>query len=558
MANVATEKMNRVPKSLCGWRIGSALLILAGLSLTMAAPVKLGRADELNELSIEGWKELREVERYQLQIAEKYFRESNWKIAASEYEKFMSLYEKSTGAPFAQLKWSLCQCQLKKQNTAIKEGFQSVVDYWPDSPQATAAAYYIGRTYKEIGRVKEAKKSLREVVSKQPAHLTAVYALADLIEISELEKDLPTRVELWKKMTYDLKRTPFAQAPCQQASRELAVHCFREGALDDGVKALATTYGPEVLPYYVQQYIRGPIGEMIAQSETKAKGERLADSTVAWLKTQAPADLMKPEAKQLGRYVYFAIADLLAVSLRDDQVPPAYEQMHKLFAPDDEVLGRLATWYKSKTKYDLARDTFRRYSDRFEGLGQVAYSFREQQNWESAIQTYQQVIGQDTEHPLKWKPELAATYRGAQKWPEAIAVYEDLYKEDKQNPGRWRWEVAATHQQAGQLKEAIGHYRQCENFPENYKAMAWCHRQLKQQNEAIILYGQVASHAPSAPWAYLQIAYSREEAGQEEPAIKAFQTVCKKFPKDAHASEAHAHLQQKYKISVTLGGAAEE
>ena len=118
--------------------------------------------------------------------------------------------------------------------------------------------------------------------------------------------------------------------------------------------------------------------------------------------------------------------------------------------------------------------------------------------------------------------------------------------------------MAATHQQAGQLKEAIGHYRQCDNFPENYKAMAWCHRQLKQQNEAIILYNQVATHVPSAPWAFLQMAYCKEEAGQQEPAIQAFQKVCKKFPKDAHAGIAHAHLQQKYKISVTLGGAAEE
>jgi TolA-binding protein len=54
------------------------------------------------------------------------------------------------------------------------------------------------------------------------------------------------------------------------------------------------------------------------------------------------------------------------------------------------------------------------------------------------------------------------------------------------------------------------------------------------------------------------VAYTREEAGQTEMAIQSFQQVCKKFPKDQHASVAHAHLQQKYKISVTLGGANEE
>ena len=515
-------------------------------------------ADELNELPLEGWKKLREVERYQMQVAEKYWREQNWKAALAEYEKFMTLYEKSEGAPFAQLKWSLCQCQLKKQNTAIKEGFQSVIDYWPDSDQATAAGYYIGRTYKEIGRTKEAKKALREVVAKHPAHLATVYALADLIDIAAVEKDEPTRVELWKKMTFDLKRTPYAQGPCQQASRELAVHSFRLGAFDDGVKALATTYPPDQMPYHVQYYIRGPIGELIAQSETKAKGEKLAEVAVSWLKTQIPADIVKPEGKALARQAWFAVADVLAVSLKDAEVAPAYEQMHKLFAPDDEVLGRFAGWYKSKMKYDQARDIYRRYADKNEGLGQVAYSYREQQNWTGAVQAYNQLIGQDAEHAVRWKPELAATYRGFGKWPEAIAVYEDLYVSDAKSSGRWRWEVAATHQQAGQLKEAIGHYRQCDNFPENYKAMAWCHRQLKQQNEAIILYSQVATHQPSAPWAFLQIAYSREEAGQQEPAIQAFQTVCKKFPKDAHAGIAHAHLQQKYKISVTLGGAAEE
>ena len=143
----------------------------------------------------------------------------------------------------------------------------------------------------------------------------------------------------------------------------------------------------------------------------------------------------------------------------------------------------------------------------------------------------------------------------AGRWQEAIAQYEDLLSVDGAKAGQWRWEIACTHRDAGQFKEAIGHFRQCENFPENYKQMAYCHRRLKQPAEAIILYNQVASDKASAPWSMLQIAYTREEAGQQEQAIQAFQVVCKRFPKDGHASIAHAHLQQKYKISVTLGGA---
>lgn len=88
--------------------------------------------------------------------------------------------------------------------------------------------------------------------------------------------------------------------------------------------------------------------------------------------------------------------------------------------------------------------------------------------------------------------------------------------------------------------------------------MAWCHRRLKQHREALTLYGQIVSDEGSAPWALLQIAFTYEEAGQKEAAIKAFRSVCRRYPKDSHASRAHAHLQTQYKISVTLGGAKDE
>ena len=117
------------------------------------------RAARLDEMSLDSWAKLREVERYQLQIAEKYYRQKNWKIAMAEYEKFLTLYEQSDGAAYSQLKWSLCLVHLRKINTAIKDGFQSVIDYWPDSPQAVSAAYYIGKSYKDMGEVEPARKA---------------------------------------------------------------------------------------------------------------------------------------------------------------------------------------------------------------------------------------------------------------------------------------------------------------------------------------------------------------------------------------------------------------
>ncbi|NIP98409.1 MAG: hypothetical protein GWO24_35360, partial [Akkermansiaceae bacterium] len=48
------------------------------------------------------------------------------------------------------------------------------------------------------------------------------------------------------------------------------------------------------------------------------------------------------------------------------------------------------------------------------------------------------------------------------------------------------------------------------------------------------------------------------EAKEPKKAIRTFQLTCKRYPKTGQAARAHAHLQNKYNINVTLGGAEEE
>jgi tetratricopeptide (TPR) repeat protein len=162
------------------------------------------------------------------------------------------------------------------------------------------------------------------------------------------------------------------------------------------------------------------------------------------------------------------------------------------------------------------------------------------------------------ENSIKWQGEIAATYHGAKKYQEAINVYEGLMAEDIEHAEKWRLKTASAYQSWGKYAEAIGHYRQCTNFPTNYKQMAWCNRQLKKYQEAIILYNQVMAHEPSAPEALYEIGKTYEDAQKSEQAIRTFQLVCKRFPKNSYASIAHARLQDRYKISVTLGGAKDE
>ncbi|MCA9175302.1 MAG: tetratricopeptide repeat protein [Planctomycetales bacterium] len=541
--------------------MGSRRLIQLGALLacvlTMHASAASAGAQQLGEFSLERWAKLTETQRYQLQIAEKYLREKNHKVALSEYEKFLTLYDQSEAAAYAQLRWSECQVALRQSNTAISDGFQSVIDYWPESPEAIVAAYEIGATYKGMGRVPQAKKALRSVVKDHPEHLASTYALNDLIDLAQQEQDQAALLEHLKQLTFDVKRGKANARICQNASHTLASLLFTQGAFGEGVKSLATSYDDAAERDARAASLVVPALRELAKDDTRAQCDKLAGEAISHFSREAPTG--EDEASRAAALQYWLqIAQVHEAAAHKDEVPQVYEQIFKRLGPNDEILRRLAQWHKSQDEFDKARAVYRRFADKLAGLAEVAYSYRQQSNIESAVSTYNQLVAEDSENAIQWQAEIAASYRGGRQYQQAIEQYESLLAADIENAERWRWQIATAYEDWGKLPEAIGHYRQCTNFPENYKRMAACQRRLKKPGEAIVLYNQVMAHEPSAPWALLQIGYTREEADQKEQAIKTFQLVCKRFPTDQHASTAHAHLQNKYKISVTLGGAKDE
>lgn len=534
-------------------------LNVAILVALFVLPCRLAHAQKLDVLSLERWAKLREVERYQMKIAEKYYLEKNYKVAASEYEKFLSLYETSEGAPYSLLKWSQCLVQQKKPNTAISEGFQSIIDYWPDSPEAVASSFYIAQAYKGMGEVRKAKKAFKDVVSKHGKHLVAVYSLVELADLASIDKDEDEQVDAWRQLTFDVARTKESKSHCEKASQQLAAWSFRNGRVDDGVKALAASYPEEEVPIRVRDYARTPIGALVKDDETRQQGHNVADKAVSWIRQQAPTGVSADE-KELAKTYWLLSADVLAFSKRADKVSETFAQIQKKFGADDTIQQRLGDWLKSQGEYDKARIEYAKFENKIEGNNQIAYSFRQEQKWEQAVTAYTRNLVLDQDNQATWSQRIAETWRDGRKIPQAVAVYRELIESDPERADNWLWNVAYTyHHYGGNYKEAIGSYRQCTNFPSNVQQMADCHRRLKQYNEAIGLYGQIIGGSQSmAPWALLQIGYTHEQAGSKEKAIQAFQSVCKRFPKDRHASLAHAVLQDKYGISVTLGGAKDE
>ena len=161
----------------------------------------------LEQIPVETFAKMREVERYQLKVAQGFYLKGEYKAAASEYEKFITLYERSIAAPYAQLMWSHCLVKQRRVYTAIRDGFQSVIDYWPESHEAILAGYLIGQSYQAAGELPNAEKAYARAIATAPKHYTSVLAKWNLAEVYRIRKNTAKRVKMWEELTYKTARS---------------------------------------------------------------------------------------------------------------------------------------------------------------------------------------------------------------------------------------------------------------------------------------------------------------------------------------------------------------
>ena len=490
-------------------RIAAAMFLLAGAAFAALSP--------LEQIPVATFEKMKEVERYQMRIAEKHYTNGDFKTSLAEYEKFLTLYEKSPGAPYAQLMWSHSMMKLKKPKTALREGFQSVIDYWPESEEAVIAAYCIADAYRTMGEVVDAKKAFRFLIKEYPSHEIAIRSRLDLLHYARLEKDEASHLSLLNDLTYKLERNEKSKAACEDASRELAqIHFFAQ-RFDEGKKALATTHEGDALFDAVYGMSAKTVGHLLGKPETRTAALTLGDQLLNELGVESKR---RPE---MEKELLHRAADLNGTLGRPSEIWKLYTEIGERFGRDDGLLGKIAAWFKARDKRTEARGIYAEFKDQVAG--------------------HKNIAAMDLEEG---------------KIAEAIEVYRKLIEIDGDHADGHLWAIAGCYEKLADWKKAIATYRQIDRFPDNHFRMASCHRQLKEQNEAIVLYNQIKVVDKSAPEASLQIGFTYEEAGEKEKAIRTFQLTCKRYPKTDQASKAHAHLQNKYNINVTLGGAEEE
>ena len=541
----------------------------------------------LQQIDVKTFEKMREVERYQIKIAEKHFLKGSFKIALAEYEKFLTLYEKSAGAPYAQLMWSHTMMKLKKPKTALREGFQSVIDYWPESLEATIASYCMGDAYRTMGEIKDAQKCFRFLIKEYPGHELAMRARQDLLYYARLHEDMEERLTLLNELTFIVERNENSRDDCVKACHELAeLHCFAQ-KLEQGKKALSTTYSGTKLFEQVYNLSVKTMKHLLGDQKTRIAALKLGDQLIMTLRNEASV------RTELASQFLYQAADLNTTLGRHSDTMKIYREIVDRFGMNDSLRERMAQWYKSRDRRNEARKIYSEFEDQLTGLKNlaamsleekkvaaaisiyremikidednsveyllnIASCYESQPDWEKAIACYRQIIKIDKDNSVKYLLTIAGCYKTQSNWDKAIACYREIIEIDGENSGEYLWSIAECHETQLDWKNAIACYRQIDRFPANYFAMANCHRKLKEQQEAITLYNQIKIVEKSAPEASLQIGFTYEEAQDKEKAIRTFQLTCKRYPKSGQASKAHAHLQNKYNINVTLGGTEEE
>ncbi len=114
-----------------------------------------------------------------------------------------------------------------------------------------------------MGQLGKAKKAYARVVQEHAQHLVAARALTDLLQIAQIEGDTAGRVEVWKKLAFQIKRSAGWKRSVG-LFHAIGLLLFAEAAFDEGVQALATTFAPAELPGQIAAHLAAALRQMAA------------------------------------------------------------------------------------------------------------------------------------------------------------------------------------------------------------------------------------------------------------------------------------------------------
>ena len=155
--------------------------------------------------------------------------------------------------------------------------------------------------------------------------------------------------------------------------------------------------------------------------------------------------------------------------------------------------------------------------------------------------------------------EIAETYGEENNWKSAAEPYQTMLGKYADKAGIIQWRLGEALEREGKLQEAIAAFQQSQREPQSLFRIAECQGTMKQHDAAIqTLVGVLNFFKPSAAEAQYRMSAHYAAKGDKEAAINSLKTVCKVYLSSPWAGKAHQDLAQLYGVDVTLGGAAKK
>ena len=489
-------------------------LLLTVLSL-LILPLASARHHNtgFSPLDLERYKQLREGERYQIDLADKQYRASQWDAAINEYSKFLKLHPDSSSGSYAQMMVAYCHEGKKYVNEAMKQ-YQKVLDYYPKSRDAPHALYRMSQCNLKSGEFADEIKILMKIISDKAytGHSIVPVVLYRLAGIADKDpKKIEKSVQYRKQIVTDYtKYTYFRHSVSWLASHYLLRENDPVSARTMFIKYPGQT--KETVELWVADtYLAA------ARSNKEKADEYRTNARTIW--KDFPTKF--PNATSYSKQCTMRLAQSYRDAGDHKKALEIFTTYIGQYPNDDGARYEVARYLEELKRWNDARMEYLKMQDKMRAQWEIAYSYERQGGKaDEAISNYQKVVDGD------FVRYAHAMYR----------MGEVLYYQKRD------------------YKTALKRFMESNYSPPGHLfRVADCLKALKRFDPAIKQYGEIVTFFKgSASEAYLRMGYVYlNNLKQKKAAIEVFRTLIRNYPKTGQASKAHRALED---LGVVLTG----
>lgn len=529
------------------------LTSLLALALILFTGVRAGAQEQYWQV-IKGtqMKMMSQFERVQYNKAYDLLKSDQFRAAANEFERFKEQYKDSEVLPYIIFYQAYSLLLAKDRNKAITI-FNEVVDFFPGVIDAAAPAlYYRGVAQFQNGDYTKGMSTMNELLRDENYKVHPVAASASLQLVrNHWKNNEPQKANRDLRKIFKTHRKSSPKA-AQDAKYYYMAYCVSTGNLREYEAWYNYAYKPEaeekrISPaqfkvnmvndmYHLvmnwHNWSRFFTDELLLRYRAGKKGPNPQQELWVFLRDNENA---YNQAGRMWDFYYNSLSLLSRHSNRRFISPVAF----------DKLVNNAINFVKAEA--DPASDK-NRQQKRFTALVELLFGNRE---WGQGERVNSNLKDDKTR---AWN-EYRAMYGKAEDkrdnvtYDDCVRKLEGIAAKFATDSGMIARSLDAKayiyHHRIGKYEEAIKTYQERSNPPHTLYSIADCQKRLKQSQQALRTYAEIAGSFPKeAPNAFWHMGEYYRQLGDQKRAVATYRAILRRYPKSAQASWSHQALER--------------